>query len=401
MVPQNGWIAIDGITIPLLETFVFVLYVLAVWTVICFTGRWIQKIATRTHMTLDERLVKRMRIPLFVLLALIGFYAIVLKSPAMAGIIEPQTMDSIMAALLIAIGAWLFFNFGEAIINWYNEEVAKDRPDLATVLSTLRIVWKAFVVVIAFMMILSEFGIEIGPLIASLGIIGLAVALAFQETLSNFFAGATLVAERPIRIGDYVRLDTGEEGYVRRIGWRSAEIEELAGNTIIVPHKKLSGAVIKDYFRPTKEVAVLVNASVSYDSDLKRVEEVVVDVAKHIQSHVKGAVRDFEPFIRYNKFGDSGIEFTVILRAQEFVHQYLIKHEFIKRLHARCKREGIAIPYPKRDIYIKSIAGLAAAAAARRKEKEAAGPARRPAIAKPARKAKPKGGAKAKRGKRK
>jgi len=95
---------------------------------------------------------------------------------------------------------------------------------------------------------------------------------------------------------------------------------------------------------------VLVNIGVHYNSDLKTVEKVTCEVAKEVMREVSGGVPEFDPFIRYNTFGDFSIGFTVILRAKEFTDQYLIKHEFVKRLHARYALEGIVIPYPIRAI---------------------------------------------------
>jgi small-conductance mechanosensitive channel len=93
-----------------------------------------------------------------------------------------------------------------------------------------------------------------------------------------------------------------------------------------------------------------VEVGVDYSSDLIHVERVVTDVGRTVMTEVAGGVPDFDPFIRYHTFADSSVNFTVILRAQEFVDQYLVKHEFIKRLHARFAGEGIVIPFPIRTI---------------------------------------------------
>ena len=92
------------------------------------------------------------------------------------------------------------------------------------------------------------------------------------------------------------------------------------------------------------------NVGVDYDSDLEHVERVTCDVARDVMRTVPGAVAQFEPFIRYHTFGESSIDFTVILRASEFVDQYLVKHEFVKRLHQRYRQEGITIPFPIRTL---------------------------------------------------
>jgi len=108
-----------------------------------------------------------------------------------------------------------------------------------------------------------------------------------------------------------------------------------------------------NYYLPEKEMSVLVQVGVSYDSDLKKVERVTVEVGKEVMRGVPGGVPEFEPFIRYHTFADFSINFSVILRAKEFTDNFLIQHEFIKRLHQRFKEEGIEIPFPIRTIYMR------------------------------------------------
>lgn len=102
---------------------------------------------------------------------------------------------------------------------------------------------------------------------------------------------------------------------------------------------------------------MLVQVGVDYGSDLGHVERVTCEVAKETLHTVPGGVANFEPFIRYHTFGDSSINFTVILRAREFVDQFLLKHEFIKRLHERYEQEGLTIPFPIRTIVRRTSAG--------------------------------------------
>lgn len=196
------------------------------------------------------------------------------------------------------------------------------------------------------LIILESLHKEITPILATLGIGGLAVALALQDTLSNFFAGFYIAAAKQIRIGDYVKLDSGEEGTVIDIHWRTTKIRMLSNNIILVPNEKLSKAIVTNYYMPDKEMAVLVNLGVHYKDDLSKVERVTIEVAREVMKEVPGGMPAFEPFIRYNKFADFSINFTVIMRAKEFVDQYLITHEFLKRIHERYSKEGIVIPYP-------------------------------------------------------
>jgi small-conductance mechanosensitive channel len=220
----------------------------------------------------------------------------------------------------------------------------------ASILSNLT---KLSVFLIGILIILQSLGISITPLLTALGVGGLAVALALQDTLGNLFAGVHLLASRKIRPGDYVGLDTGQEGWIVDIAWRNTSIRTLSNNLVILPNSKLSAAIVTSYFQPEKELAVAVTVSVSYDSDLEKVERVTLDVARAVLKDVPGAVPDYEAAVRFGSFAESGITFTVGLRAREFTAQYLIRHEFIKRLQARYRQEGIVIPFPTRTVHMK------------------------------------------------
>jgi small-conductance mechanosensitive channel len=222
-------------------------------------------------------------------------------------------------------------------------------PALPVSSLTRNIAW-AFIAVLGFLVILNGLGLSITPMLTALGVGGLAVALALQEPLANFFAGLFLALAGQIRVGDYVKLDSGQEGYVVDFSWRSTRLRMLANNLVVVPNAKLAQAILVNHHLPSQDLAVLVEVGVDYSSDLRYVEQVVTEVGRDVMSEVPGGVPEFESFVRYHTFGDSSVNFTVILRAREFVDQYLIKHEFIKRLHARFDREGIVIPFPIRTI---------------------------------------------------
>jgi small-conductance mechanosensitive channel len=222
-------------------------------------------------------------------------------------------------------------------------------PALPVSSLTRNIAW-GLIAVLGLLVILNGLGLSIAPMLTALGVGGLAVALALQEPLANFFAGLFLTLAGQIRLGDYVKLDSGQEGYVVDFSWRSTRLRMLANNLVIVPNAKLAQAIVVNHHLPAHDLAVLVEVGVDYASDLEHVERVVSEVGRAVMREVTGGVADFEPFIRYHTFADSSVNFTVILRGKEFVDQYLIKHEFVKRLHARFNQEGIVIPFPIRTI---------------------------------------------------
>jgi small-conductance mechanosensitive channel len=205
-------------------------------------------------------------------------------------------------------------------------------------------VFKGAIIVAGMLIIFNVLGIPITPLITALGVGGLAVALALKDTLSNLFAGLHMIASKEVRPGDYVKLDSGEEGVIKDITWRSTSISSPAQNIIIVPNAKVAAATITNYAVPDSEVVFTIQTNATYTEDLDKVEKITLEVAKKIMNEIPGGVPAYEPAVRFNAFGELGIVFFVSLKAREWSAHYLVKHEFIKALHKRYAEEGISFP---------------------------------------------------------
>ncbi|HEY9633249.1 MAG TPA: mechanosensitive ion channel family protein [Coleofasciculaceae cyanobacterium] len=305
----------------------------------------LKQVATKTQFPGNELVFKSLhRMPsLWFLLA--GLYCAVFTlpiNPAGSGILQKALTAVFLYTVTLVIA-----RIAAGLMTLYGQRIEGLSASLLS--NLVRIV----VITFGVLMILQALGISITPILATLGIGGLAVALAFQDTLSNLFSGLYLIISGQVRTGDYVRLETGEEGYVSDITWRNTTIKELANNLIIVPNTKLGSAIFKNFHLPVQEIVMQVAAGVSYDSNLEQVEQVTLAVAREVMQTVPGGVPDFEPFLHYQDFEDFRINFIVFLRVQEFFNQRLVKHEFIKRLHSRYREEGIEIPFVIRNVYLK------------------------------------------------
>ena len=301
---------------------------------------WSKRTATR----LDDAIISSIRGPIVIWFVILGVFAALEVSTVPDEIVD--AVDKVLFVLVVFSVTLAIANLLGRLIGTFGARGDGSR----TVTSLTQNVARIVVFIVGILFILNALGVSITPILATLGVGGLAVALALQDTLANLFAGIQINLAHQIRVGDFVRLDSGEEGYVADIGWRSTRIRMLANNVVLVPNDKLAKAIVTNFYLPSRDLAVLVNASVHYKTDLGRAEAAAVEVAREVMREVKGGVPAFEPFVRFNSFGDSGVGFTVILRAQEFVDQYPIKHEFIKRLHERFAKEGIVIPFPIRAI---------------------------------------------------
>ena len=199
------------------------------------------------------------------------------------------------------------------------------------------------------LIILEYCGISIAPILTALGVGGMAVALGLQETLANIFSGLHLILSKQLRLGDYIRLSSGEEGKVTDITWRFTTILAGSGNVIVVPNQKIASAILTNFSMPKQSLSVSIPVGVSYSSDLEQVERITLEVAREVMERVDHKM-DKEPAVRFHTFGDSSIDFNVILHSSEFANQFLLKHEFIKALTKRYRQEGIEIPFPVRTI---------------------------------------------------
>ena len=234
----------------------------------------------------------------------------------------------------------------DGVVTMYFERSNKDLPK-TTLLNNILI---GVIYVMGVLVILQYYGISIAPILTAAGVGGMAVALALQETLANIFAGLHLILSKQIRIGDYIRLGTGEEGRVTDITWRFTTIVPLgASSTVVIPNKTIAGANITNFNMPTRNLNISVPVGVAYDSDLALVERVTIETAKEVLARVDNNP-NAEPLVRYTKFNDSSIDFAVILPSSQFDQQGLIIHDFIKALTDRYRVEGIDIPYPIRTI---------------------------------------------------
>jgi len=223
-----------------------------------------------------------------------------------------------------------------------------------SVTSLLLGVVKAVIYVIGVLIILHNLGISIAPLITALGVGGLAMALALQDTLSNLFAGIHIMAEQAVRVGDFIRLETGQEGHVEDIGWRTTRIRMLPNNMVILPNNKLSQSVITNYYLPEQKMVLHLPVNVSYASDPDKVERVLLDEVRKAQTAVPGLLADPAPSVRLLPgFGESALSFNLLCHIREITDQNPVMNELNKRILKRFRQEGIEFPFPTRTVYVK------------------------------------------------
>jgi small-conductance mechanosensitive channel len=320
-------------------------------------GRFLVTVVSRgvrhTETKVDDVIVRALRTPIAVAAGLGGVWL------ALRGLPLDSEIDPYLNRGWIILATLLLVSIGLRLINGFTKEILRDSPVFGPASGVIRVVGRMIVLSLGLVMVLQSFGIAVEPLIASLGIGSLAVALALKDTLANLFAGVYIFADRPLRVGDYVRLESGQEGYVHQIGWRATRIRMPANNLIIVPNEKIVQSILTNFDMPEPAMTLVFTLPVSYEADPRRVMAILQEVLAASVGSIPGVLPDPEPSVRFARgFAESAFEFTLAVRIARFADQVDVQSELRARIFERLQKEGIEVPYPQRTVRAPKIEAL-------------------------------------------
>jgi small-conductance mechanosensitive channel len=192
--------------------------------------------------------------------------------------------------------------------------------------------------------LLAFYGIPLGPLLTVVAGSSIGLTLALRDPLANLFAGLQIIASNRVRIGDYVRLSSGEEGTVTDIRWSDTYLEQLAGNVIVIPNALMTSSIVINFSRPQMELSIPIEILIGPQNDLPSLEQVLLEEAAIVLREVEGGVADFTPLVRILAVENQGTRVNVILRGKSYVDQFLLRHELLKRLQQRLPQLGVRPP---------------------------------------------------------
>lgn len=306
---------------------------------------WGERIAAKTKWEADDVVASSLGHIVIVWCTLLGLYIGITRLP-----LNDQSITYVQKAgtvLWIILGTVLVMRIASGLLNLYSNHTATHKSSIYSNLARVAIF------LLGALVVLQTIGVSVTPLLTAIGVGSLAIALGLQETLSNLFSGLSITAAKKIKIGDFIKLDTGEEGYVQDIDWRHTTIKAVSSKTVIVPNSVLSKAIVTNYTLLREEKSVVIPIGISYSTDLQHAEDELVRIATEIIKSTEGADNTFNPLVRFNEFGDFSIKGSVILRAKNYDSHFLLRHEFIKRAHAELASVGIEIPFPTQVVQLK------------------------------------------------
>ncbi len=260
-----------------------------------------------------------------------------------------QWTSKTLAALWILSLTLMSMKIARNLVRNYGGQVPGALP-VSTLTETLA---QLAVLILGVLVILNQLGFSIAPILTALGVGGLAVALALQDTLSNLFAGFYITVARQVRLGDYIRLDTGQEGSVTDITWRSTSIRSLNNNLIVVPNSKLGQAIVTNFSLPEKRMGTSVQVNVTLDCETAHVERVLLEIGLAAAKELPGMLADPAPSVAFDPgVGEFSAGFSLNYQVTDFASQFGVRNELRRRIFQRFREEGIAIPFPTRTLYL-------------------------------------------------
>jgi small-conductance mechanosensitive channel len=314
------------------------------WLFRRYAFRALRRAARRTAWKLDDVIVDSLHTPVLLWLIILALYVATRFSELPRG--AAGAVARILLGLWIVSITLALAKLSGRLVRSYAARLQGALP-----MSTVTEVLVSLVVgVVGLLTLLNAFDVPITPLLTTLGVGGLAVALALQDTLTNFFAGFYISLAGQIRVGDFIEIESGQTGYVTDIGWRSTTLRQLSNNLVVIPNNKLSQSIVTNYHLPDRTVAVWLPVGVSYESDPEHVERVLLDVLRQAQAELPEICRDPPPSVRFRGFGESSLDFNAGCRVHDYEQQFAVQHELRKRIFHRFRQEGISIPFPVRTV---------------------------------------------------
>jgi small-conductance mechanosensitive channel len=302
-----------------------------------YVAKFIQNILSKTGLVLRDEIIAMSGNYISFWLFLIALYAAFLKSPIYSTSSHKLFYGVFAFSAVVLIASIISKLFQKSV----SEKIGTN-------------IIKFSVIFVGLVLILNQAGIKLTPILTALGIGSLAVALALQDTLTNFFAGVNILASKQIARDDYIQLDSGQKGTVIEVNWRTTLIREISNTVIIVPNTKLSSAIVTSFHFHKSEVTGLINCGIAYGSDLEHVEKVAILAAQEIiNKYGKDCVKTYTPIVQFISFADSSINFTLLFRVRNIYSRAFIESEILKNLYKKFNENKIEIPFPQRVVTLK------------------------------------------------
>lgn len=318
---------------------------------------WLKKKAEQTTTHLDDIILKAVGTPLVIWIVLISIYIALTQYDLVPSTLGSFSTGQFINAVFILLAAWAVSVFLTTMIRTYGTLLAeRTEADLDRIIQILLIIVKYVIWFAVFLILLHTFEIDITAFLAAAGIAGVAVALAAQEIIGNFFAGIVIATDKPFRLGDRVRIDTFF-GDVISLGARSTRIRTMDSQIVTIPNTKITSNVVTNYSMPDTTLKVRISFSVAYGTDMDRVTEILLSIARDAGEKTPWVIPDPAPAVFLREFGESALNGQLTLWINDFSFQWETEDWINREILRRFQKEGIEIPFRQVDIRVRETSG--------------------------------------------
>tara|TARA_Y100000310_G_scaffold341248_1_gene439806 strand:- start:392 stop:1450 length:1059 start_codon:yes stop_codon:yes gene_type:complete len=334
-------------------------YVVAVGTLVIFyilakivysiLKNYLSKIALKTKTTFDDQLIKQAEVPVALIILLFGTKLAILPlklAPALT-----SGLQKIFSTTTVIIFSYIAVIFLDLVIEHWGKRLTEATDSKADdqILSLAHKAIRFLAIIVAIMFILQIWGIEVAPLLASLGVLGIAVAFGLQKTLGNIFGGISLIADRSVRVGDVIKIGTDTYGEVIDVGLRATRIRTWDNEVKIIPNGELANETILNYVLPNPKARIIVPFSVAYGANVNKVKKTVMDVIKKL----KNIDKDNEPKVMFLEMADSSLNFKAYVWLTSYKDRFSTKEELNCKIYNALNKAKLEIPFPQMDVHVK------------------------------------------------
>ena len=315
------------------------------------------KTTARTESKYDDTFVKQIRPQIFTILIVFGFQIGTARLP-FVDVLVKQWLNRIYTVIYVLAIAMIIWRLIDILVEWYKNEVEPNRADphqADTILLLLHRFARVLLITTAAIMLLSLYNINVNALIAALGIGGLAVSLAAQDTLSNVISGIMMMMDQPFRVGDRIEIPKlNTWGDVVDIGLRSTRIRTSDNRLVIMPNNVISTDQVVNYTYPDPRYRIQIEIAIGYEQDIEKVRQILVDTV----SEVEGVISYKPVDALIVNMGEYALTFRVRWWIQSYVDTRRMFDQVYTALRKALKEAGIDIPTGITDINILHLPGV-------------------------------------------
>ncbi len=324
---------------------IIILFIFLAKIVLFVFEKYLKKIASKTKTEIDDLIFENTEKPLFYLILAYGL-KLALLNLKINGVVS-KIINSVMALVFLLI---ILKGIDVLITTWGHTFAKKTKTTIDDVILPLfHKIAKVIFVIIALMWILKIWEINITPYLAGVGISGLVLGFALQDSLKNIFGGISLILDKTFKVGDKIKIESGDLGEVHDIGLRSTKIRTYDNEILVIPNGQLANSRIQNYTKPNSKIRVGVDIGVEYGTDVKKVQKLVLETIKSMDE----IIEDPAPTVNFLEMADFSLKFKAYFWVDDWRKSYSKKLEATEKIYNALNKAKINIPFPTQTVYLK------------------------------------------------